>query len=203
MTDTDSAAGTSAAETTAPAPAEGAKIESPRLTYAILAVLAVAFVAEIVLSGWQNISLPFFSVTPAALIALGGDYPPAFRDGEWHRLLIAPLLHVDLLHLAFNSLALYFAGSILERLLGRAWLGALYVLGGLSGSILSVAMGADNVVSVGASGAIMALITALAILALRFPSGAGRSHPSSLSPAVWRPTWRAPNTSRGHRARRR
>jgi len=41
--------------------------------------------------------------------------------GEWFRLFTATLLHGNLEHIIFNGIAFWFAGSVLEKLLGRAW----------------------------------------------------------------------------------
>jgi rhomboid protease GluP len=89
--------------------------------------------------------------------------------GEWFRLFTATLLHGNLEHILFNGIAFWFAGSILEKLLGRAWLVAIFFLGGLGGSLMSLAINEGNIVSIGASGAIMAMIAAALIVAYRYP----------------------------------
>src|SRR5205823_217980 len=40
-------------------------------------------------------------------------------NGEWWRLITSAFLHYGPLHLATNMLSLYFAGSILEQVIGR------------------------------------------------------------------------------------
>ena len=52
-----------------------------------------------------------------------------------------------------NGVGLFLGGVVLEGLLGRAWLGALFVIGALGGSIASVLINDPGTVSVGASGA--------------------------------------------------
>src|SRR5262249_12450679 len=94
---------------------------------------------------------------------------------EWTRLFSGPLLHVGLEHLVLNCAALYIAGRILEGLVGRAWLGAIFVIGALGGALFSLWLNPDNLVSVGASGAVMALFAALFMLSFHFPKGADRS----------------------------
>jgi rhomboid protease GluP len=110
------------------------------------------------------------------LVALGGlTRALVIESGEWYRLLSAPFLHLDAAHLAMNGVALFFAGRTLERFLGRAWFAAIYVVGALAGSLLSLAINPASIVSVGASGAIMALFTAMLVISLHFPTGAVRT----------------------------
>src|SRR5204862_8180978 len=101
----------------------------PLATLALLARLALAFVGELVFG-----VRPFtgaLSPDIATLVAAGGLFAPAVHEGEWHRFVSAIFLHADLAHLALNGVALFMAGMVLEALLGRAWLLALFVLGGL------------------------------------------------------------------------
>jgi len=111
----------------------------------------------------------------ATLLAFGGIYRPLVLQGEWFRLFSGPLLHADVMHLALNCVALYISGRILEGLVGRAWLAATFVIGALSGALFSLAFNPENLVSVGASGAVMALFATLLVLAFHFPKGADRT----------------------------
>ena len=145
----------------------------PALTIALLAVLAAVFGAELHygIGEWSGPLAPSIQT----LVALGGLYKPAVLDGEWHRLFTSTLLHGDLLHLVFNGVALYMAGMVLESLVGRRWYFTLFVLGGLGGSLMSLAVNPPTVVSVGASGAIMGLCGAALVCSFRYASGAGRT----------------------------
>lgn len=82
------------------------------------------------------------------------------ENHEWHRLLAPALLHASVLHLLFNCYALFLIGLMLENFIGRAWFLAVFVLGSVGGSLMSLAINPDELVSVGASGAIMALFAA-------------------------------------------
>jgi rhomboid protease GluP len=145
----------------------------PYLTTAIIAVLCAIFAAEIAfgVGPWTGMLQPSL----ATLLAFGGIYRPLVLQGEWFRLFSGPLLHADLTHLALNCVALYISARILEGLVGRAWLAALFVIGAISGALFSLAFNPDNLVSVGASGAVMALFAALLVLAFHFPKGADRT----------------------------
>lgn len=105
----------------------------------------------------------------ATLGRLGAAAPARILAGEWWRLLAATALHGGLLHLMFNSLALWNLGVLLERLLGSARFLSLYVLAGLGGNLLGTALTGlgDFSSSVGASGAICGLLGAAAALGWR------------------------------------
>lgn len=151
-----------------------AESSPPWLTLAILAVLAAVFAAEIVfgIGPWTDLLQPSIST----LVGFGGLSPPlVLQDGEWYRLLAAPFLHGDLGHIAMNGIALFLAGRALETLIGRAWLGATYAISGLCGSLLSLVLTPDAVVSVGASGAIMGLFATMLVVSAHYPPGPVRT----------------------------
>lgn len=81
-------------------------------------------------------------------------------DGEYLRLFSAMFLHGSLPHVFFNMYSLYAIGSSVEGLFGHTRLALIYVLGGLTGSLLSVLFNGPMVVSVGASGAVFAVFGA-------------------------------------------
>ena len=97
-------------------------------------------------------------MTPAidSLIQWGANYGPKTTNGEWWRMFTAMFLHIGILHLLFNMVALWQIGSFIERLLGPTGFLVLYLLSGLLGSVVSVAWN-PFVVSAGASGAIFGL----------------------------------------------
>lgn len=157
-------------------PVEAAMQEKtfPYLTCALLAILAAVFVGEQVYAIGPTTGLLAPSVR--TLVALGGlTYDNVMQGGEWYRIFSATLLHGDLMHLVLNGIALFMAGMVLENLVGRAWFLALFVIGAVSGSLMSLAINPHTIVSVGASGAIMGLLTGAFVCSFRFPIRAGRS----------------------------
>lgn len=98
-------------------------------------------------------------------VAVGGQYGPLVRGGEWWRLCTSVLLHADGLHLLVNGVALVALGRLLEPWVGSVrWL-AWFALGGLGGSLLSHASGVLQ--SDGASGGAFALLGAAVVLGWR------------------------------------
>jgi rhomboid protease GluP len=90
------------------------------------------------------------------LIQWGANYGPKTTQGEWWRMFTCMFLHIGVLHLLFNMIALWNVGGFMERLLGSTGFLVLYLLAGLLGSMASVAWN-PFVVSAGASGAIFGL----------------------------------------------
>lgn len=145
----------------------------PLLTMAMLAVLAAVFACEIAfgIGEWTKLLAPSLQT----LVAFGGlNRVLVVESGEWQRLFSAALLHADLVHLALNGFCLYLAGAALESLVGRRWFFALFVVGAVCGSLAALALNPPNVVSVGASGAIMGLLAAAFVSSFRILSGALR-----------------------------
>jgi membrane associated rhomboid family serine protease len=87
-------------------------------------------------------------------------------NGEWWRLMSAAFLHYGPLHLAFNMVALFFAGTILEQVVGRWRFLLIYLVSGLAGSAGALYW-TPNGATVGASGAIFGVFGALLVLERR------------------------------------
>ena len=88
-------------------------------------------------------------------------------DGDWYRLVTAMFLHASLLHLAFNMIALYWLGTIVEQALGSSRFLLLYFVSGIAGSAGALALSNPFAVTVGASGAIYGIMGALLVLEYR------------------------------------
>jgi rhomboid protease GluP len=148
-----------------------AQNKPPVVTIGILVVLIAMFVVE-QLAKLSGKGPGLLGVDVGTLFALGGMSSDAVsKDGEWYRLFTAALLHADAIHLLLNGVALGLAGFLLESLVGRTWLIALFLLGAAGGSLMGLFVNPANLVSVGASGAVMGLLAAALILAMRFPPG--------------------------------
>lgn len=114
----------------------------------------------------------FFSVlfgsNVDALEFLGGDIYSLVVNGQIWRILTATFLHANIFHLAVNMYALYYFGSFVESQYGGKKLFVLYVLSGITGSLLSTFVTAVSLalniggnpfsVGVGASGALFGIL---------------------------------------------
>ena len=90
-----------------------------------------------------------------------------YRQDQYFRLLTSAFLHLSVIHIAANMLALFVIGPPLERLLGRTRFLAVYVLSALGGSVAVFAFGSPEQPVAGASGAIFGLLAACLVLARR------------------------------------
>ena len=81
--------------------------------------------------------------------------------GEWWRLFTAPFLHASAAHLSGNLFVLVVAGLILEPVGAGGRFAAIYLAGGLGSEVASIALNSPQLSSVGASGAIMAISSAM------------------------------------------
>ncbi|HZQ82372.1 MAG TPA: rhomboid family intramembrane serine protease [Gaiellaceae bacterium] len=92
-----------------------------------------------------------------------GFHMVGVAHGEWWRLLTAAFLHYGFFHIAINMYSLYFAGTLLEHVIGRWRFALLYLGSGIAGSAGALVL-SPNEVTVGASGAIFGILGALFVL---------------------------------------
>lgn len=96
----------------------------------------------------------------------GALYGPAVADGDWYRMITSGFLHATITHIGFNMLMLWWFGSALEGLLGRARFLAVYVVSLVAGSAGALLLSPD-VPTVGASGAVFGILGAGIVLERR------------------------------------
>ena len=152
--------GSSATDTVCPqcvsaAPPLGRAIVTPIL----LGILTLVYVLMVV-SGVSPVE-----PTIGSLVSWGADFGPYTLSGEWWRTLTSTFLHIGFLHLALNGWCLWRLGRMAEPLLGSGRFAALYLLSGLGGSLVSLAVH-PLLVSAGASAAIFGVAGSL--IALRY-----------------------------------
>lgn len=105
-------------------------------------------------------------------------------------LLTSLFLHAGWFHLVMNLFFLGFVGRYVEWITGPAKFLVLYLVGGLAGGLLQVAVAPDSVVPVvGASGAIAAVFAVYAVLFARRKAAPrvvlGIALPADLLNALW------------------
>lgn len=139
----------------------GRIVQKPYVTWTILALMAVGFLAQL------GTSDPVGQAGRSPLVVEFGMHGFAtILQHEWYRLVTAAFLHGGVMHLLFNGYAMFLLGQQLERWLGHGRFLALWVAGALAGSVTS-ALFAPGQLSVGASGAIFALFGAVFVLGRR------------------------------------
>ena len=124
--------------------------DRPVVTYSIIAICVVLYVAQII---------PGSPVTNALVY-----YPPFTAIEPW-RMITSLFVHSpgSFFHILFNMYSLFVFGPILERGLGRLRFIALYLLSGLGGSV-GVLLLSPGTPVLGASGAIFGLLGAFFVI---------------------------------------
>jgi rhomboid protease GluP len=106
------------------------------------------------------------STNEPTLMAFGVKSNPEIAIGQWWRFVTPIFLHIGLLHIGFNSYALWVVGPQVEKLYGGARFVILYVLTGIAGVAGSYLMHPETQ-SAGASGAIFGLFGVLLVFGIR------------------------------------
>jgi membrane associated rhomboid family serine protease len=90
-------------------------------------------------------------------------FGPSVDNGDWWRLFTSMFLHWSLLHIAFNMIALYSIGSVVEQYLGTARFLPLYLVSGLAGSAGALLQAPTSPIA-GASGAVFGILGSMLVL---------------------------------------
>jgi membrane associated rhomboid family serine protease len=116
-----------------------------------------------VMMGLVVLSSGGFTITN--LISWGALNPYYVRvEGDWYRIVTSMLLHGSIFHLLMNMYVLYYIGGFMERILGPLKYTLMYLIAGVSASILVVFIGNVNAVTVGASGSIFGIMGGLFLM---------------------------------------
>lgn len=130
----------------------------PYVTYIIMIICVILY---IVTSLFGN---NFLEQSPSVLYNFGAlvNFNMMGKNYlELFRLISSIFLHGGLIHLLCNMYSLYVIGPQLESFFGKTKFIVIYILSGVIGNLLSMTFLQDNVVSVGASGAIFGLLGSL------------------------------------------
>ncbi|XP_042399775.1 RHOMBOID-like protein 3 isoform X1 [Zingiber officinale] len=101
---------------------------------------------------------PLLGPSSSTLEKMGAlEWNRVVRRNQGWRLLSCIWLHAGLVHLIVNMLSLIFIGIRLEQQFGFVRIGAIYILSGFGGAVLSALL-LRNSISVGASGALFGLL---------------------------------------------
>ncbi|WP_299739610.1 rhomboid family intramembrane serine protease [uncultured Rossellomorea sp.] len=130
----------------------------PFFTYFFIALQLIMFFILELNGGSKN---------PQTLIEFGAKYNPLMIEGEWWRLVTPIFLHIGILHLLMNTLALFYLGTAVEKMFGRIRFIFIYMISGITGSLASFLFTSN--LSAGASGAIFGCFGALLYFGVLYP----------------------------------
>jgi membrane associated rhomboid family serine protease len=138
------------------------------VTWTLIAVNVLLFLVELakpsIANDWGLLGYATIGSGPMQGIA----------SGQWYRLILSAFLPpatglggLGFLDILFNLWALYAVGPSLEQLLGRGRFLAVYLLSALGGGVLFYLIAPQNVLALGASGAIFGLFGAWFVVSRR------------------------------------
>lgn len=120
-------------------------------------------------------AVPVLIALNTAIFLLGKVLGPDFRlwemrlfaltasglmEGHWWQLITHVFLHGGFLHLVLNMIGLWFAGRIVERILGSGRFLFLYFVSALAGGLAQIVIIGGPQLLIGASGAVCGVILA-------------------------------------------
>ncbi|WP_210439358.1 rhomboid family intramembrane serine protease [Nocardioides xinjiangensis] len=167
----------------------GERSADPRLTsYVLIALNALVWLAITATGGRLSRVVELLALAPTGLCGSAStpnQYYPAITDsricetftsgdgvwragvadGAWWQLVTSAFTHVEIWHVVMNMFALFVFGPALEGILGRARFLAVYLIGALGSSVLVLYLADADSSTVGASGALFALLGALLVTA--------------------------------------
>ena len=120
------------------------KPKIPIVTYLLIAINIIMFILQMFSEDITNM----FCVWNIGII----------KFDQLYRLLTGMFLHGSIFHLMFNMYALFVIGKQLEGFIGKTKYIIVYLISGIIGSLLSVALHNTNFSALGASGAIFGLL---------------------------------------------
>lgn len=124
------------------------------LTYFLLISNTLVFIF-LVVQGTD--SSPFLSVKTHNLIKYGANLQSRVKIGEVYRLVTALFLHMNFMHILGNLIVTALFVSRIEYLLGPAKTIAIYLLAGISGNLVSIAI-VPEPIKAGASTALFGIV---------------------------------------------
>ncbi len=127
-------------------------------TYCFLGLNILVFILMALAGGSMN---------EPTLMAFGVKANEEIARGQWWRFVTPIFIHIGIMHLAFNSYALWIVGPQVEKLYGSVRFVILYLLTGIAGVFGSYIYHPHSI-SAGASGAIFGLFGVLVAFGIRY-----------------------------------
>lgn len=145
--------------------------KKPIITEIIITICVIMFFVSGM--GFDLNSLLYFGANSSLLV----------RSGEIFRLITYMFLHAGFIHIFLNMYSLYIVGTKVEDFFGKWKYIIIYLFSGICGGLLSIGLN-QNVISVGASGAIFGLFGALIYFGYTYRGYVGAIVKSQIVPIV-------------------
>lgn len=117
----------------------------------------------IILCATLLVAMYVFGLGPtneATLLKFGGNISSYTKSGEYYRIFTTIFLHAGIIHLVCNMYSLYVVGPQVESFYGKIKYIILFIISGISGGLLAIALSGNNI-NIGTNGAIFGLLGAI------------------------------------------
>ena len=151
-------------------------MKNPFITYLIMIICIVMFALMYIFGAG--------STSTRTLIQFGGNAVAYTKYGDYYRLFTSIFLHAGIMHLLCNMYSLYVIGPQVESFYGKIKYLSIFIISGISGSLLSTALSGNNAISVGASGAIFGLLGAILYFGYHYRVYLGNVLKSQIIPLI-------------------
>jgi rhomboid protease GluP len=129
-------------------------------TYILIAINVAIYL-------YTSASLNFLTTSNSLLLQYGQVNDYVINLGYYYQLFTSMFIHADITHIVGNMLFLFIFGLRGEEMFSLPEYLGIYLIGGLTGNVLSLFLLPSTTVSVGASGAIFAMFGASVVYARR------------------------------------
>ena len=154
-------------------------MKQPIITYTFMSVCIFLFLFLVLF-----IDGNVFNFSADSLVTFGGNVGILTKNGEYYRLFTSMFLHIGIFHLLCNMYSLYIIGPQVESFYGKIKYLIIFLISGITGSILSLSFSPDNVVSVGASGALFGILGAICYFGYHYRVYLGNVLKSQIIPII-------------------
>lgn len=136
------------------------------VTFTFLGIIIIYFIIMSLNGGTTN---------GLNLVRFGALYPPYILHlKEYYRFITSIFIHIGIMHLFFNSYALYIFGTQIEKLMGSMKYLSFFLLTGIGGNLVTYYFNFESI-SAGASGSLFGILGAFLYLI--------RHHKNMITPA--------------------
>jgi rhomboid protease GluP len=150
--------------------------KKPIITYLIMAICITMFVLSFIIGNGPD--------DVKTLIKMGANNGYYTRNGEYFRLLTCIFLHAGFIHIICNMYSLFVIGPQVESFYGKIKYLFIFLFSGICGSVLSLGFASNNLVSVGASGAIFGLLGSILYFGYHYRVYLGNALKSQIIPVI-------------------
>lgn len=126
------------------------------VTWTLLVLTIGVYLVEVLAGGSQNSN---------TLMTMGAMTNASIQTGDWWRLITPIFLHLSVFHIFMNGFTLLYVGQILEPMIGHWRFFIIYIVSGIMGNLASLAFGANNAISAGASTSLFGMFAAFIAIA--------------------------------------